>query len=84
VRPSAAVEARDNVGGLEHQRGARGDEEARLVVIDHVQDLDLVATGEALVRDVGLPSLIRLVGLEPNEGVHTGSLRKLLSTQPNS
>jgi hypothetical protein len=36
------------------------------MVIDHVQDLDVRATREAPVRDIGPPALVRHLGLEPD------------------
>src|SRR6266704_4566257 len=56
-----------DVGHLEHALGHRCHE-APGVIIDHVQDLDLSAAGQAPGRDVGLPALVRHLGPEPDEG----------------
>lgn len=44
----------------------RGDQEPG-VVVDDVEDLDVAAPRELPVGDVGLPPLVRLVGLEADE-----------------
>jgi len=38
------------------------------VVVDPAQDLDVGVVGESPVGEVGLPALIRQVGLEPDVG----------------
>ncbi len=63
---SGSMEAPHDVGRLEHRPGLRSHQEPG-VVVDQVQDLDLGATGEPPVGDVGLPAFIRLIGLEPDE-----------------
>ena len=55
----------DDVGGLEDQAGGRGGEQPG-VVVDDVEDLGASAAGELPVGDVQLPSLVGLVGLEPD------------------
>jgi hypothetical protein len=40
------------------------------------QDLDVGAVGQAVVGEVGLPTLVRLIGLEPDVGA-LGSLRRV-------
>jgi hypothetical protein len=60
------VEARDDVGRLEHDPHVRAYEQPG-VVIDAVQDLDVGAVGEHPVGDVGLPALVRHLSFEPHE-----------------
>ena len=38
------------------------------MVIEPAEDLDVAAVGEPPVREVGLPALVRQVGLEPDVG----------------
>jgi hypothetical protein len=60
------MEARHDVGGLEHRERIGGDQEPG-VIIDHVQDLDPGVVGEVPVGDVCLPSLVRHLCFEPDE-----------------
>ena len=60
------MEARHDVGGLGDRPGIGGHQQPG-VIVDHVQDLDLGAVGQAPVGDVGLPSLVRQIGFEPDE-----------------
>lgn len=60
------MEARHDVRGLGDPPDIRGHQEPG-VIVDHVQDLDLGVIDQVPVRDVGLPSLVRLIGLEPDE-----------------
>jgi hypothetical protein len=63
--PSCFIEARHDVGGLEHPPGIRADQEPG-VIVDRVQDLDVGARGELPVGDVFLPALVGHLGCEPD------------------
>ena len=63
---SGSVEARHDVGRLEHHACLRGHEKPR-VVVDPVQDLDVGPVGEDPVGSVGLPALVGHRGFEPDE-----------------
>jgi hypothetical protein len=58
VQVRSLVEGVHDVLGFGRRERLRGQEEAR-VVIDHVQDLHVLAAGEMPVGDVGLPCLVR-------------------------
>lgn len=77
---SRFVKARHDVGGLEHPQGISAHQEPG-VIIDHVQDLDIGAAGQAPVGDVGLPALVRHLRLEPDERA-LGSLLRRGITKP--
>ena len=49
------------------------------MVIEPAEDLDVAAVGEPPVREVGLPALVRQVGLEPGD-VHQRRGRSSSST----
>jgi hypothetical protein len=80
VGPSGGVEARQDVGGLEHASGIRAHQEPG-VVVEGVQDLDLGAVAEPPVGDVGLPALVGHLGAEPDPRA-AGSLLRLGGDEP--
>ena len=63
----------DNMAG-DPTVGGDGDRSAG-VVVKPVEDLDVAAVGEPPVREVGLPALVRQIGLEADVGGPRSFLR---------
>jgi len=55
-------------GGAGDARVGDGGEQVAGVVVDEVQDLHVLSCAEAHVGEVGLPGLVRQVGLEAGVG----------------
>jgi len=67
VRRTCFSERAHDVGSP-GDRERPGGEQEPCVIVDHVQDLHVTPVPQGPVRDVGLPPLVRHVGLEPDEG----------------
>lgn len=56
----------DYVSGLDGREGARGQEQAG-VIVEHVEDLRVPGAGERPVGDIGLPHLVGQLRFEANQ-----------------
>jgi hypothetical protein len=74
VQIGGLVEDRDDIDGLDRGKRLAGQEQPG-VVVDHVEDLDVGAAGQAPVGDVGLPHLVRQLCLEADQRAARALLR---------